>query len=72
MKVLKKNVNHFFKISTLFFLLVIGGCVKSNAEKKEFIKQDQTKTNEKIAKKYGELIIPDFVKKGEYEFDKFE
>ena len=69
MKVFNKNVNSFLKISMLSLLLATVGCVKSNDEKKVFIQKNQSKTNEKIAKKYGELVVPDFIKKGEYEFE---
>ena len=33
------------------------------------LEKNQAKTNEKIAKKYGDLVVPDFIKKGEYEFE---
>ena len=54
----------------MFFILSPAvGCVKSNDEKKAFIQKKQGKTNKEIAEKYGELVVPDFIKKGEYEFE---
>ena len=65
-----KKINYCFKILIMFFILSPAvGCVKSNDEKKAFIQKKQGKTNKEIAEKYGELVVPDFIKKGEYEFE---
>lgn len=48
---------------------ISNGCAKSNDQKKAFIENNQAKTNAKVSKKYGELVIPDFVKNSKYEFD---
>ena len=69
----KKNAVFFARSVFLLFLSVILlSCVKSNEKKREFIVKKQAKTNERVAKKYGELVIPVFVKEGDYEFDKFQ
>ena len=36
-------------------------CEKTEAQKKAFIQQNIKKTNEKVAKKHGQLIIPDLL-----------
>jgi hypothetical protein len=46
----------------LFFLaIIISGCGKSNERKKDFIKENIQKTNNRNIRKHNELIIPDFI-----------
>ena len=52
----------------LSLVVSLFGCVRSNQKKKDFIVRKQKTTNDRVAKKYGELVVPDFVKNGEYDF----
>ncbi|GEM_PF-5087331 len=63
-------MNYFKKLPFfLFVALIFSSCVKTNEQKKDFIAKKQTKTNKEIAEKYGELVIPDFVKNATYNLE---
>lgn len=64
----RENIGKSFLLHifiTTFVSLCCISCTKTDAQKKEFIQKNLQKTNEKVAKKYGELVIPDFVKDGD-------
>ncbi len=56
-------------VSLMRFLFLIfascvflTSCVSTNEEKKEFISKKRDETNNKVTKKYGKLIVPEFLK----------
>ena len=63
----RQSKKHFFKLNLINLFVIINialfsvSCEKTDAQKKAFIQKNIKKTNEKIAKKYGKLIIPDFI-----------
>ena len=58
-----KHINNKQTAIVLFFLAItiISGCGKSNERKKDFIKENIQKTNNRNMQKHNELIIPDFI-----------
>lgn len=50
-------------INILLILFLANGCSKNNDTKKEFIKKNIEKTNNRNISKHGELIVPDFLLK---------
>ena len=55
---MKKSIS---KIASIMFVFLLCCCVKSNEQKTEFIQNNIQKTTNKIAEKYGNIIIPDFL-----------
>ena len=59
-------------------IMSVCSCSKTNQQKKEFIKQNLNKTNKTVIegrlfkKKHGDLIVPDFVKAGDFNLDEIE
>ena len=62
-----KNIERIFVLCIMVFTLCC--CVKDNKQKEEFIKKNIQKTNKKIEKKYGTIIIPDFLTKDELKLE---
>ena len=63
----KQNKKQLYKINLMNIFVAMSivlscvSCEKTEAQKKVFIQQNIKKTNEKVAKKHGQLIIPDFL-----------
>ena len=53
-------MKHFFIIA--LFVFVVTSCVNTYEEKEKFTKKNIQSVNDKNAKKYGELIVPELAK----------